>query len=79
MEKVAFETRMSSKGQIVIVKEIREKLGLQENQQFLEKVEKRKIILEPVPSISRLGGALREMGKNRSVEELVAEARKGWD
>lgn len=79
MEKEVFETRMSSKGQIIIVKEIRDKLGLQENQKFIEKLQEKRIILEPVPSLSQLGGFLKTMGKNKKTIELVAEARKGWD
>ena len=79
MEIEVFETRMSSKGQIIIVKEIRDKLGLKENQKFIEKIQEKKIILEPVPSLSQLGGFLEDMRKNKKITELVAESRKGWD
>lgn len=72
-----FETRMSSKGQVVIVKEIREKLGLAENQRFVEKVENRGIVLKPVKRLSALRGVLKGM-ESKPVREAIKEVKKGW-
>jgi len=79
MVKEVFETRMSSKGQIIIVQEIRENLGLKEKQKFIERTEHGKIILDPVQDISKLGGILKKMGKGKKIAELVAETKEGWD
>lgn len=73
-----FETRMSSKGQVVISKEIRDRLGLSERQRFIEKVENQKIILMPIKKISELGGVLKGMEK-KPTKEVIKEIKKGWD
>lgn len=73
------ETRMTSKGQVMILKEIREKLGLSKRQQFIERTEDNKVILEPVPNLVDLGGTLKSMGKNKSIKQLMKEVKDGWD
>jgi len=73
------ETRMTSKGQVMILKEIREKLGLSKRQQFIERTEDNKVILEPVPNLVELGGTLKSMGKNKSIKQLMKEVKEGWD
>lgn len=75
-----FETVLSSKGQVVISKEIREQLGLKEKQKLLETVEDGKIVLRPVPSLHSLGGALKDspLGK-KSTDQIMREIDEGWD
>ncbi len=73
------ETRMTSKGQVLILKEIRERLGLSKRQQFIERTKDNKVILEPVPNLVDLGGTLKSMGKNKSIKQLMKEVKEGWD
>lgn len=79
MSENVLETRMTSKGQVMILKEIREKLGLSKRQQFIERTEDNKVILEPVPNLVDLGGTLKSMGKNKSIKQLMKEVKDGWD
>lgn len=69
---------LSSKGQIVIAKPIRDKLGLVQNQQFIERIEGKTIVLEPLPKLTDLGGVLKGKSK-KTVEEMMREAGEGWD
>jgi len=73
------ETRMTSKGQVLILKEIRERLGLSKRQQFIERTEDNKVVLEPVPNLTELGGTLKSMGENKSIKQLMKETKEGWD
>ncbi|MDO8741218.1 MAG: AbrB/MazE/SpoVT family DNA-binding domain-containing protein [Candidatus Woesearchaeota archaeon] len=72
-----FVTSMSVKGQIVISKEIRDKLGLMPRVKFKEKIQGKKIILEPLPSLGELGGSWGKTGK--TTKELMKEVDEGWD
>ena len=80
MANQVFETMLSSKGQVVISKEIRDRLGLKEKQKFRETVVDGKIVLAPVPSLYSLGGALKDspLGK-KSTEQIMKEIDEGWD
>lgn len=73
-----YETTMSIKGQIVILKEIRKRLNLKPNQIFREYVEDDKIILEPVVPIADLRGTLSKMGKGKTKKQLIKEIKSGW-
>lgn len=77
MEEV-FRTVLSSKGQVIIVKEIREKLNLQKNQKFFEKIENGKVVLVPVRKLSEMGGIWKGMTK-KTTEEIMKEIKEGWD
>lgn len=79
LEETVFETEMTSKGQIQIFMHVRKKLGLSQRQRFFEKIEGNRVVLEPVPSLVSLGGALSKMGKNKKIGELAKEAKEGWD
>ncbi len=74
-----FETVLSSKGQVVISKEIREQLGLKEKQKLLETVEDGNIVLKPVPSLLSLGGALKGAFGKKTTQEIMKEIDEGWD
>lgn len=74
-----FETAMTSKGQVMIFKPIRKKLGLAEGQRFIESTVDNKVILEPVPSLVSMGGILKELGKKKNAKQLAAEAKEGWE
>ncbi len=74
----SFETTMSLKGQIVILKEIRRRLNLKPNQKFREYIKNDKIILEPVISITELGGSLKNMGKGKTKKQIIQEIKSGW-
>ena len=73
-----FETTMSFKGQIVILKDIRKKLNLKPNQRFREYIKDDKIILEPVVPITELGGSLKKMGRGKTKKQVIAEIKSGW-
>ena len=55
-------TRMSSRGQVVIPEEIRERLGLKPGDQFVVLGEKDVVILKTIstPSMSEFGSIIRE-------------------
>jgi AbrB family looped-hinge helix DNA binding protein len=72
-----FETTMSSKGQVVISKEIRKELGLKPKQKFLEERRGNKIILKPVMPLSTAGGFLKGIDK-RPTRIIIKEVKKGW-
>ena len=72
-----FETTMSSKGQVVISKEIREELRLKSGQKFLEEKRGNEIILKPVMPISQARGILKGID-NRPTREIIKEVKKGW-
>ena len=79
MEKETFETTLTSKGQIVIGSRIRKKLGLKPQQKLVGRIQKNKIIIEPVETPIELGGSLRKMAKGRTTEELMKEIKSGWE
>ncbi|MFH0862761.1 MAG: AbrB/MazE/SpoVT family DNA-binding domain-containing protein [Candidatus Altiarchaeota archaeon] len=71
---------LSSKGQIVLIKDIREKLGLKAGDKFIEKVENDQIVLKPVKPLAELFGSLRNEGdfKGKTTEEIMTEIKTGW-
>ncbi len=79
LKEMVFETEMTSKGQVQIFKEVRQKLGLSKRQRFFEKIDGKRVVLEPVPNLALLGGVLKEMGKNKKIAQLVKETKEGWD
>jgi len=74
-----FVTSMSPKGQVVISKEIRSKLGLKPKDKFVENVKGNKIILERLPSLSEAGGILKGMKKGKTTQEIMHWIDEGWD
>ena len=73
-----FDASLSSKGQIVIAKELRDRLGLSQNQILRETVENVKLILVPVKRPSEMGGFLKgKMSKN--AKQLIKETKSGWE
>lgn len=75
-----YRTRVSSKGQVVIPKEIREKYGFREGTEVVIKpVSETAIVLERAPRLSELFGF---MGRARAAEALLrereAEAAAEW-
>ena len=80
-------TRLSSKGQVVIPEEIRERLGLKEGTQFVVVGERDVVILKSIspPSmdefnqlVRRARGAARKAGmKPADVRRAVSRARAG--
>jgi bifunctional DNA-binding transcriptional regulator/antitoxin component of YhaV-PrlF toxin-antitoxin module len=64
---------------MVIVKEIRDKLGLKPNQKFSEKIKGNKIIFEPIPSLVDMGGFLKNMSKGKTTQQLMDELDEGWE
>lgn len=73
-----FEAKMTSKGQVQIFKEIREELGLDKEQSFIERVHEGKVVLEPVPNLASLGGILGKPGK-KGIEQIMKEVKEGWE
>jgi AbrB family looped-hinge helix DNA binding protein len=72
------ETTMSLKGQIVILKDIRRRLNLKPNQRFREYIVDDKIVLEPVVPITELAGALKNMSKGKTKNQVINEIKSGW-
>ncbi len=79
-------TRLSSKGQVVIPEEIRERLGLEEGTQFLVIGERDVVILKSIAPpamkdfdtlVRRARGTARKVGMKRAdVRKAVSRARK---
>lgn len=71
---------MSSKGQIVLMRGIREKLGLKAGDKLVETVQDNSIVLRPLKSTRELFGALKNSNgfKGKSTEDIVAEVDGGW-
>jgi AbrB family looped-hinge helix DNA binding protein len=76
---MAFETSMSTKGQVVISKEIRQALKLRPNQKFVETVRGDAVVLRPVPTPGMLGGSLKHLAKGKTVKEINRWIDEGWD
>lgn len=73
MAKVRLKIRVSSKGQIVIPKEVREKYGFKKGSEvIITPLEKNKLLLERSPKLSELFGFL---GK-AEVSKLLLEERE---
>jgi len=73
-----FDANLSSKGQIVIAKELRDQLGLTQNQVLRETVENGKLVLVPIKRPSEMGGILK--GKiSKSAKQLIKETKSGWE
>ncbi len=67
-------SRLSSKGQIVIPKEVRRVMGLVSGDLFLVEVEGDRIILRRIEPIDRFRGILKEPVSDREIEEGYEEA-----
>ncbi len=72
------QTTMSSKGQVVIAKEIRDKLDVKQNQRLIQKIEGGRIILVPVKRLSELGGIWKGKTK-KSIKQIMKEIDEGWE
>jgi AbrB family looped-hinge helix DNA binding protein len=67
--------KLSSKGQMVIPKAVREQLGIQLNKFVLLEVEKDRAVIRAAPDVRKsLKGLLK--GKSSMVEALIAEHRE---
>ena len=79
-----FQTVMSSKGQVVIPKKIRQSLGLEPGQPFLLESTDEGILLKPVvdsfqeTSLDEVAGCLSRPGRQSvSIEEMEAAIERG--
>lgn len=77
-EVIQLEATLSSKGQIVIGREIRKMLDLKPNQKLREYIQGRKIIIEPIPTLEELRGSLKNIARGKKTEEIIKEIKKGW-
>ena len=78
MEKLEDIAKVSSKGQIVIPKEIRERLGVQPGERLLVMTRDKEIILRKTESVSleEISGKMEEASKKIDVDKLIDEAVK---
>lgn len=73
-------TRMSSKGQVVLPKTVRERLRLRPGVRLEVTVNGRAIILREVGSVTQaLAGLGREIWEGVDAVEYVREERSGWE
>jgi AbrB family looped-hinge helix DNA binding protein len=77
-EKKEFETTLTSKGQVVIGSKIREELGLKPRQKLVERIEGKKIVLEPMEPPEELKGSLKKLAGGRKTDEIMREVKEGW-
>lgn len=78
MEKLEDIAKVSSKGQIVIPKEIRERLGVQSGERLLVMTRDKEIILRKTEGVSleEISGKMEEASKKIDVDKLIDEAVK---
>jgi len=78
MEKLEDISKVSSKGQIVIPKEIRERLGVQSGERLLVMTRDKEIILRKAERVSleEISGKMEEASKKIDVDKLIDEAVK---
>jgi len=78
MEKLEDIAKVSSKGQIVIPKEIRERLGVQSGERLLVMTRDKEIILRKAERVSleEISGKMEEASKKIDVDKLIDEAVK---
>ena len=71
---------LSSKGQVVLRREIRDKLGLKAGDKFIEFVKDDEVVLKPVRSTEELFGVLKDSREfcGKRTEEIVREIDEGW-
>ena len=79
MQKETFETTLTSKGQVVIGSTARKKLGLRPKQRLVGRVEKGKIVLEPLETPLELRGSLKKIARGKTTDELMREVKEGWE
>ena len=65
------ETLVSSKGQVVIPKKMREKYGLKPGQRLRVVPHKEGILLKPSLSTRELRGLMKEAWKNVNLDEII--------
>ena len=74
MQMNEYRTKISSKGQIVIPKEIRDRYGFKKGVEVVIKpISETKLVIERIPRLSELFGAL---GEAKATEVLLEERRK---
>ena len=64
------ESRVGSKGELFLPKEIREKLGLRARTKIIYKIESGRLIVEPVPSLKEV------LQKKPALEITLEESHK---
>jgi len=68
---------MSTKGQITIPGEFREKLNLEKGSKMVVLIKEGWIFMRPIKRLTQLKGILKEAEK--SSKELIREIRREWD
>lgn len=72
--------RIGERGQVVIAKPIRDALRIRPKQVILQRVEGRRVVLEPVPDPRDLAGAFPGLLRGaRSVVDTKRAMDRGWD
>lgn len=73
-------TKMSSRGQVVIPKRIRQTLNLKEGTEFLVNLEDGRILLEPLKSFTEaLRGLGKEVWQGIDPTDYVNKERDAWE
>ena len=74
------EATVSSKGQIVIPKSLRDGLGIKEGQKVIIEEVGGTLVVVPVPKdpVKAMKGLVAQNVTKKSSTELVRELRKGW-
>jgi len=63
---------ITSQGQITIPASIRRLLGLDKYSKAVVKTEDKKIVVEPVPDLLKMGGFLKsKTAKNKSIQDII--------
>jgi len=68
---------VSTKGQIVLPSDIREKLSIEKGTKMITVAREGLIIMKPLKKLSELRGILKEV--ERPAAEIVRELRKEWE
>ncbi len=76
------KVRLSSKGQLVIPKEIRDAIGVEEGDELMVLLDGEAVVLMPVDSLARTSrGLLRgTWGRTRrQIERTISQERESWE
>lgn len=77
-EEGVLKTTLTSKGQVVIGSKIRKELDLKPQQKFVERIERGRIILEPLETPEELKGSLKKLARGQTTEEIMRGIKEGW-
>jgi len=77
---MAVKVKVSSKYQVVIPKDIRERFGVEEGEEMIVDIEDKKIVMKKAPTrlVDMMKGLHREVWKDIIAEKYIDKERESW-